>query len=104
MDQTAGAPTRVYGPLEESFSQGPILISGNSACPNVPKYHSFPWHFSDVAPIGTNTNPGSAWVVLDTVNAQHVAQVQFYVEALGTSGASQIFYYLELEVEFKMRT
>jgi hypothetical protein len=106
-DQTAGNPTSVNGVLEETFSQGPFAlasVSSNFAL-NSTKMHRLDFHPpTSTAPIGTNVNPGRSWFILDSTNAPHIVQVNhFCTNPTGT--ATTVFaYYVELDVEMRMRT
>lgn len=106
-DQTAGNPTSVSKVREETHSSTPYAIAGSTAfgIQNPSKFQVLPFEFkTHIAPVGTNTNPGDGWFVLDTNNAPHVVQVQAYHTPLTTTGVTQFSYYVELDCEFKMRT
>jgi hypothetical protein len=106
-DQTAGTPLSVNGVLEETFSQGPYPIASvasNYALNNT-KMRCLQFHPpTSTAPIGTNVNPGKAWFVLDSVNAPHMVQVNHFCTSCAGTAATTFVYYVELDVELRMRT
>lgn len=107
MDQTSSAPSTVEQIREETFSSDPFMVAGalTLGIQNQSKFKVLPFHFSSpTAPVGTNTNCGNDWFVLDSTNAPHIVQVQAVLTALTGTGVTQLSYYVELDCEFKMRT
>jgi len=106
-DQTAGAPASVNGVLEETFSHGPhgiASVASNYAL-NPTKMSVLRFHPpTSTAPIGTNVNPGRSWFVLDSTNAPHIIQVNHYCTSCAGAAATSFAYYVELDVELRMRT
>jgi hypothetical protein len=106
-DQTVGAPSSVNGVLEETFSQGPHAIasiaSNYALNPIGMRTLSF-YPPSSVAPVGTNTNVGRAWFILDSTNAPHMCQINHFCTSCAGTAATGFSYYVELDVELRMRT
>jgi hypothetical protein len=103
-DSTAGAPTRVAGPLEETFSSGPHILAAPPMV-NIPALRKIPFHLPNpVAPIGTNLSPGRAWFILDSTNQPFVCAVNYYSDGIAGGGIQTFLYMVELECELKMRT
>lgn len=104
-DPTIGNPSSVQQLLEYSNSSGPhILGASTQIIPTNPKFHVLPVKMpGPIAPISSSDTPGSAWFVMDGGTAPIIAQVQAYIPSLGTAGVTQFVYFVELDVEMKMR-
>lgn len=105
---TYSAPNQV---LEEAFSQGPFRLhagingatvqSGDMLHP-YRVLHAHPP--VKLAPITSADVPGSAWFCVDGGTAPTLAMVQGYINSLGGAGVTSFYYFLEIDVEFRLRT
>jgi len=102
------APQQV---MEEAYSAGPFRLhaginggtiqSGNM----LQSYHVLRARPPcPLAPITSSDVPGNGWFCLDGSTAPYVAVILGYVNSLGTSGVSTVYFFVELEVEFRLRT
>jgi len=110
-DPSASAPGGVAGVLEETFSAGPFRLhagingatiqSGSMLQP----YHKLMSHPPvELAPITSSDCPGKAWFCVDGNTAPIVAVIGAFIDSLGTGGVSVLYYYVELDAEFRLRT
>jgi len=109
-DPTAAAPASISSAMEESYNTGPLrlfpgvngatLQSGDISH----KYHSIVAKVPKLAPITGGDCPGSAWIALDTATAPSMLVVGNYVTALGAGGVVTISFFVELDVELRLRT
>jgi len=109
-DPTATAPASISSALEESFNSGPLLIfpgvngATNQSGSISMKYHTLSATVPKLAPITGGDCPGSAWIALDSATAPSMCVIGSYIQALGPSGVTSILYFVELDVELRLRT
>jgi len=109
-DPTASALGSSAAASEQSFTSGARWISSlpTSGNPSVDLRNGIlPCVTAKVpsllAPITSSDCPGRAWFALDGVTPPTVFQLLLYAQPLGALAVSNIFYYYELDVEFKIR-
>jgi hypothetical protein len=108
-DPSVSGPSNVMGALESTHNTGPLFLSqgtlsGGGMSPSVQPYRRLRGKFpGPLAPITVSDCPGNAWFALD-VTAPVVAVLNGYVDALSAAGVVTVFYFWELECEFRMRT
>jgi hypothetical protein len=108
-DPSVGGPAAVQAVLESSHSVGPLFLSqgtanGGANYPSCLHYRTLAAKMpGPLAPIVSSDSPGSAWFTLD-VTPPTLAVINGYWDALGASGIVTMFYFVELQCEFRMRT
>jgi hypothetical protein len=104
-DPNTGAPNSVNGVMESTYNSGIHYLS-NSA-PTLPIYPAKKYSAKTpgpLMPITSSDCPGNGWITLETATNPAMCVVSAYGPTLGTSGVYQFQYFVELDVEFRMRT
>jgi len=111
-DPSISGPSSVQMVLESTHHSGPFFVSCTSAgaggaigsIPSVQKFKRLSAKTpGPLAPIVASDCVGNAWFTLD-VTAPIVCVINGYHLAAGTLGVTAVSYYMELDVEFRMRT
>jgi len=110
-DPTVGSPSAPQQVLEEAFSAGPFRLHAGingGTIQSGDMLHSYrilrAHPLVPLAPITSSDVPGSAWFAVDGGTAPTICQVIGYINSLGTAGVSVVNFFVELEVEFRLRT
>jgi len=112
-DPSVGNPTTPQGVMEETFSTPPMRLfpgvnngnlnnSGDCFAQTYKVLKAKPP--VALAPITSADCPGAAWFCVDGGTAPIIFQWYGYINALGTSGVTNVAYFYELDVEFRLRT
>jgi len=109
-DPNAPAPGGVTTGLTESHNSGLMMItpgvngtSAQSSFYHLP-YKTLSASSCKLAPVTGSDNPGSAWFTVNASTSVNIVNVGVYSTALGTAGIIALQQYMELDVEFKLRT
>jgi len=109
-DPTASPPGTPAAALQESYNSGLRFLtpgvngtSAQSSSFHLP-YLTVSARVPKLAPLTGADCPGSAWISLDTATAPTMAVIGNAATALGTAGVTLCNFYVELEVEFRLRT
>jgi len=107
-DPNLGSPSSVSQILTQSYHSKPyIQYASNSIVCNVGgrAFDSLKFKFpSALAPISSEDIPGQAWFALDGGTPPYICVVQSFQSTPGGSGEVTFQYFLELDVELRIRT
>jgi len=106
-DANIGAPSSVTQVVTNTYHSPPYILNTNSTAvyPNPHRFHSL--HFKmpgPLAPVVGNDTVGNAWMTLNNTAAPVLLTLLAYIPPSGTSGSTEFIYYLEFDIELKIRT
>jgi hypothetical protein len=104
-DPNLGGPTNVVQPLIQTFHSAPFHVQGLQSSNLSRPFHTLSFTLpTTLAPISASDCPGKAWFTLDAGTAPVLMVIQAVATALGTNGVLQFNYFVEFDVELKIRT
>jgi hypothetical protein len=106
-DPTLGTPTTDTQNFIQTYHSPPIFVSGTTVqtIPTSLPYMRIPFRMpGPLAPVTSSDIPGSAWFAIDGSTAPDLVQVMAHAGSAGTGGVSTFSYFIELDVELKIRT
>jgi len=109
-DPNAATPASPNGQLEESYNTGLWFLTpgvngtlGQSSHFHL-RFRTLSGKVPKIAPITGVDLPGSNWIVLNSGTAPTMAAWSGYATALGTAGITSVLWFVELDVELRLRT
>jgi len=90
----------------QSYHTPPYLLNGSSSLmPTTEKFNTLSFKMpKGTVPITSDDSPGSGWFNLGGATACDVANILFFAGALGTNGVTAFVFFLDLDVELKIRS
>jgi len=103
-DPSASSPPSIVYPLQNSYHAGPFSVPVTEQ-PAPYKLFALDWKSPPpLAPVTSSDVVGGSWFCLDTSTAPCVGVVEAYLTALGGTATTQFNYFIELDVEVRLRT